>query len=70
MMNFGYFRKMKKLPYKKIYCEVSPIFGDGFMHVDGFCLLTSIQNLNEIIQIGGTTKQALRILFYSKNKLK
>ena len=58
IMNFGILKKMKKLTHKKKYGEVSHIC--KWIHSWRWILpLTSIQNLNEIIQIKGTTKQAL-----------
>ena len=59
MMNFGILEKLRNCLIRRNIAK-SPIFVNGFIHGDGFCLSTSIQNLNEIIQIGGTTKQTLR----------
>ena len=60
---FWHFRKMKKLSYKKKYCEVAHIC--KWIHSYRWILpLTSIQNFNEIIQIGGTTKHALMEWIY------
>ena len=59
-MNFGILVKWRNCLIRR-YIAKPPIFVNGFIHYDACCLLTSIQNLNETIQIGGTTKQALRI---------
>ena len=57
-MNFGIFKKWKNCHIRRNIAN-APIFVNGFIHGDEFCLLTSIENLSGIIQIGGTIKQAL-----------
>ena len=62
IMNFGILKKWRNCLIRRNIVK-SPIFVNRFIHGDKFCLLTFIQNLNETIQIGGRTKQALNYLY-------
>ena len=68
MMNFGILEKWRNCLIRRNIAK-SPVFLNGFIHGDGFYLLISIQNLNETIQIGRTTKQALSKLNHESNFL-